>query len=230
MSKLPLVSIIVSTFNNSNSIEESIESLLFQTYENIEILLLDDCSTDETKSKVVELSKKNQKIRPFFNEHNLGLTKSLNMLIDNSKGEIIARHDADDISFQTRIEEQVNILVKRQLDFCTSLAIRNDNDKKIPRFSNKISKKILLKYKNPFIHGTLIIKKNVLIEIGKYNENFLYAQDYELFNKLLNAKKKFHVINKPLYLLNMQDNISTLKKREQAYYADCVKKGLTPNV
>ena len=142
MSKLPLVSIIVSTFNNSNSIEESIESLLFQTYENIEILLLDDCSSDETKSKVVELSKKNQKIRPFFNEHNLGLTKSLNMLIDNSKGEIIARHDADDISFQTRIEEQVNILVKRQLDFCTSLAIRNDNDKKIPRFSNKISKKI----------------------------------------------------------------------------------------
>ena len=230
MNKNPLVSIIVSSHNNGESITKSIDSLLSQTYQNIEILLLDDGSSDDTKLKIAKLAEQNERVKPFYNKLNIGLTKSLNKLIENSNGEIIGRHDADDISISTRIEEQLTIFKHKNLDFCTTIAIRNDNGKKIPRYTNNIPKKFLIKYKNPFIHGTLIIKKGVLIELGKYNESFRYAQDYELFTKLLNENKKYYVINKPLYLLNMSNNISTINKKEQSYYANCVKKGIEPNV
>ena len=73
----PLISILVCSYNNSESIINSVESLQLQTYENLEILLLDDKSTDDTKEKINYLTNKYKNIRPFFNESNIGLTKSL---------------------------------------------------------------------------------------------------------------------------------------------------------
>ena len=81
-----------------------------------------------------------------------------------------------------------------------------------------------MKVKNPFIHGTLFIKRKVLDEVGLYDEKFYYAQDYKLMRDLLNRRYKYKIINKPLYLLNMENNISTTKRKEQAYFANLVKK------
>ena len=63
-----------------------------------------------------------------------------------------------------------------------------------------VPKKILVNYKNPFIHGTLLIKKNVLKEIGGYDEDFYYSQDYKLFDTLLTKRYKYKNIFKPLLL------------------------------
>ena len=104
-----------------------------------------------------------------------------------------------------------------------------NTNRPIPGLSFYLPVKQVMKFKNPFIHGTLLIKKSLLIEVGKYNERYIYAQDYELFSRLLKQDKKFSIIKDPLYELNMNGNISTLKKDEQAYYAKCVKKGLEPN-
>ena len=67
------------------------------------------------------------------------------------------------------------------------------------------------------------------MEIGKYDELFYYSQDYKLFSDLIQRKYKFKVINKPLYFLNTVNNISTNNKKEQEYYANCVKNKLVPN-
>jgi len=225
----PLISILVCSYNNSESIINSVESLQLQTYENLEILLLDDKSTDDTKEKINYLTNKYKNIRPFFNESNIGLTKSLNKLIDYANGELVARHDSDDFSLPNRFEKQWTIFDEMNLDFCTSRATIVNTNRPIPGLSFYLPVKQVMKFKNPFIHGTLLIKKSLLIEVGKYNERYIYAQDYELFSRLLNQDKKFSIIKDPLYELNMNGNISTLKKDEQAYYAKCVKKGLEPN-
>jgi hypothetical protein len=87
-----------------------------------------------------------------------------------------------------------------------------------------------MKLKNPFIHGTLMIKKLLILKNGLYDENFYYAQDYKLFHDLLKDDAKFKVINEPLYKLNMNNNISTINKQVQQYYANCVKKNQIPEL
>ncbi len=225
----PLVSVIVSTYNNSNFLEKSIQSVLDQSYKNIEILILDDKSTDNSKKILEEISNKHVNLKILHNDKNLGLTKSLNKLIALAKGEIIARHDTDDLSMSDRIEKQVSFLVDYNLDFCTTRAIKMNTTKKIPNLSFYFPPKLLIKFKNPFIHGTLAIKKKVLREVGGYNEKFIYAQDYDLFNRLINSNYDYDVIKKPLYILNTKNNISSLKKVEQSYYAECVRKNIKPD-
>ena len=109
-----LVSVIMSCYNSEESVEQSIESILNQTYENIEFLIMDDGSTDSTFEILNEFAKINENIRIFKNENNIGLTKSLNLLINYSNGEFIARQDADDISLKTRIEKQMMKIRKKK--------------------------------------------------------------------------------------------------------------------
>jgi hypothetical protein len=87
---------------------------------------------------------------------------------------------------------------------------------------------LIIRYKNPYIHGSLIIKKEILNKLGNYDENFYYAQDYKLFNDLLQNKYKIKTVKKPLYILNMEDNISLKFRKEQNYYAECVRNNLQP--
>ena len=113
------------------------------------------------------------------------------------------------------------------------LFFKSDNlifRKKIPRSSHYLPKKIVMKFKNPFIHGTLFIKKSILLDVGKYDENFYYAQDYKLMKTLIDNNYKFKIFRKPLYELNMENNISTNKRSEQNYYANCVKKNMIPEL
>jgi len=100
----------------------------------------------------------------------------------------------------------------------------------IPKYSYYIPINILKHFKNPFIHGSLVFKKTVLEEVGFYNENFYYAQDYKLIIDLLKKGLKCKVIKEPLYELNMSNNISSKFREEQQYYADCARKGILPKV
>ena len=152
----------------------------------------------------------------------------LNYLIGKSTGSYIARQDADDISELDRIEKQIKFIDTTSVDGCTTRAFIMKENKITPNKSIYFPKKIVMRFKNPFIHGTLLIKKEQLIEVGGYNENFYYAQDYKLMTDLISKNKRFRIIKEPLYFLNMKGNISEIYKKEQKYYSDCVKKGLNP--
>ena len=223
-----LVSVLLSTYNSEESIGESIESLLSQTYKNLEILISDDGSTDSTKEICKKFQLKDERILFSSNKKNIGLTKSLNNLAQKASGSLIARHDADDISLPYRIEEQIEFMKKKKLDAVTTRSLIKQNNKKRPGISFYIPDKLLINRKNPFIHGTLIIKKNVFQEIGYYDERFYYAQDYKLFYDLLNKGYKVKTLNKALYILNTENNISSENLEKQNYYADCVRFRKTP--
>ena len=224
----PLVSILMSVRNGEQTVEKSIKSILNQSYDYFEFLIVDDCSTDSTLGKLKILEKQDNRISIFTNSENIGLTKSLNKLIKNTKGELIARQDADDYSNPERIYAQVKYLLKNNLDAVTSRALIIGSAKKIPGLSYYIPAKLLMKFKNPFIHGSLIIKKQVLNDLGLYDENFHYAQDYKLYLDLLSNGYSIKAINKPLYNLNTINNISSNNKDEQKYYFNCARKKIVP--
>ena len=218
----------MSVMNNESSVVESIESILNQTYEKFEFLILDDFSNDDTFKIIKEYEKTDDRIKIFKNNKNLGLTKSLNILISNTKGSLIARQDGDDFSYSNRFKKQIYYFQNSDFDFCVSRAKTKQSGKVLPKFSYYIPPALVSNFKNPFVHGTLMIKKNTLLEIGSYNESYYYAQDFKLFKDLLSKNKKFKYIKEPLYRLNTQNNISTLKKIEQDFYSNFVKRNQHP--
>jgi len=224
----PLISVIMSVWNDTKNVGTAIDSILCQSYKNFEFLIIDDGSTDSTYETLEEYKMRDSRIKLFKNEKNKGLTKSLNLLISYSNGDMIARQDSDDISKESRLETQLNCITKNGFDICTSRALIKDTNKKIPGVSYYLPNKLAIKIKNPFIHGTLLIKKSIFTELDNYDEDFYYAQDYKLFWDILKKDYKIKKIREPLYYLNTENNISKNKSKEQKYYADCVRSGLRP--
>lgn len=220
----------MSVYNSENTIENSIKSILNQSFENFELIIVDDCSTDSSVEIIKNYQKNDKRVKLFKNDINIGLTRSLNIAIKHSIGEIVARQDSDDFSNPHRFEVQKNYLVSDNYDLCVSRAINKQNNKKLPRFTYFLPNNIVVKFKNPFIHGTLMIKKKVLNKIGNYNESFYFAQDYYLFNELIKNNKKIKYLKEPLYILNTENNISQNFQKQQDYYAVCVKKNIEPKV
>lgn len=223
-----MLSVIMSVYNNEFSLKSSIESILNQTYKDFEFLIIDDCSTDNSHTILKDYELRDSRIKVFKNSKNIGLTKSLNILIEKSERDIIARQDGDDLSHNLRFQKQIKYLIQGGYDFCVSRAKIIQSEKIIPKFGYFFPKKRIIKIKNPFIHGTLLINKQTLIENGCYDEKFYYSQDYKLFYDLLNNDVKFKFLKTPLYYLNMTGNISNTYKHEQEYYANCVRKNINP--
>ena len=218
----------MSIYNAEKTLKKSLESIVNQTYENFEILIADDGSTDNTLNICEEFLSKYENIKLVVNKKNIGLTKTLNLLIEESKGDYIARQDADDISYNYRITKQLDFLLENNLDVVLSRAKIMNQKRMIPGISYYLPKKLLIKLKNPYIHGTLFIKTNVMKKLGGYDEKFYYAQDYKLMTDLHNAQNKIKMMKEPLYELNMENNISNLKLDSQKYFANCVRKGIVP--
>jgi len=98
----------------------------------------------------------------------------------------------------------------------------------MPRLSYYLPKKAVLKFKNPFVHGTLMIKKQIFNNVGSYDERFYYSQDYKLMSDLTRANYKVKILKEVHYVLNMENNISTNFYKEQMYFAECVRKNKSP--
>ena len=188
--KKPLVSIILSIYNDEKFIKKSINCLLNQTYKNIEIIIINDGSTDKSQ-KILKVFEKNYKnIYLINNKKNIGLTKSLNIGIKKSKGKYIARQDCDDISYAERISKQVAILEKnKEIVLCGTQRIIVDTRMSksyrdyLPFEDYQIRKKALIS--NPFFHSSIMIRKKILYKVGLYNEKFKYVQDLELWSRII---------------------------------------------
>ena len=222
------ISIIIPCFNEEKTISTVINNILSSYNGDKEIIVIDDFSNDQSYAICKEIALKHKNINVYQNEINLGLTKSLNILISKSTGQFIARQDGDDYSHVDRIYQQIKLIESRNFDVVSTRAYIMGSKKVIPNFSYYLPLKQIIKYKNPFIHGTLLIKKDVLDEIGGYDHRFRYSQDYKLMTDLLNYGYKVSMIKEPLYYLNMNNNISNNYKKEQKYYADCVRNNLDP--
>ncbi len=223
------VSVIMSCYNSQETVGRAIESILNQTIENLELLICDDSSIDNTYETISKYKDLDKRVKIYKNKKNLGLTKTLNFLIDKADGALIARQDDDDISLSERLKTQLSVFNEKNLDFITTRAKVLGSKKLIPGISFNLPNSLVMNFKNPFIHGTLLIDKKVLNSVGNYDERFYYAQDYKLFSDLLSRGYKYSTLKTPLYELNIKDNISSKFIKEQDYYARCVRNNKDPN-
>ena len=212
----PFFSIIIALYKETpNQIKTSINSIINQTYKNFEIILIIDNPDFIHKDLLLNLLKKNDRVKIIYNNKNLGLTKSLNIGIRNSIGKYIVRQDGDDFSLEDRLKKAYQILIKNKIQIYSSPAIVNGVIK-----PNILIRKFftpdILRYKNMLFHGALIIKRDIIKEF-KYDEKYLYSQDFELYNRLLDSSKSFfYDKNNISYNLILNDkSISSLRKNEQ---------------
>lgn len=126
-----LVSVIMPTFNASKFLAGSIESVLNQTYKNIELLITDDCSSDNDTLKILEeYKKKDQRIKVFYQKENLGPGKARNVCIENARGRYIAFCDSDDRWFPEKLEKQIKLMDTHKCVLCcSSYILCDDKDK-----------------------------------------------------------------------------------------------------
>ncbi len=110
MKKRPLVSVIMPVYNAGVFLVEAIESIRRQTVSDFELLIIDDASTDKSWNILTRYARKDKRIKVFSQSKNIGLVKSLNLLLPKTRGKYVARMDADDISLPTRFAKQIALL------------------------------------------------------------------------------------------------------------------------
>lgn len=198
--KNPLVSVIITAYNEERHIAESLESLIQQTYPQLEIIVVDDCSTDTTASIVETMRKQDSRIRLIRLQKNLGQSAASNVGIDVSTGGYIARLDADDISLPDRINVQVDFLLNHPDVVMVGGQCRliNADGKVLAYQSFPLTHKQIYRalfVMNPILHPTIMINRRHLPE-GKiyYHSAYELANDLELvfeaaqYGKLANVK------------------------------------------
>lgn len=215
----------MAVYNNESYLKKAIESVLSQSFKNFEFLIVNDASTDNSFNIIESFAKNDKRIKVINNIKKIGLTKSLNRALRQAQGEYIARMDGDDICFPERLARQFTFMEKNQnIGFCGTAPILIDkNDKKIGKkihpVKNKDIRRVVLSY-CPFIHSTLMFRRQILEKVGLYNEAFIFAQDYELILRLM-SKYKAANLKEPLlyYRVGEEKSISMAKLKQQEYLA-----------
>ena len=254
----PMVSIGIPNYNYAHYILETLHSIAEQTYENVEIIIVDDCSTDNSISVIEAWMRSYQgqkKVSLFRNERNMGLTKSCNILLRHATGKYFQPLDADDILMPDKIERQVRLLeVNEDAAFVYSNAIViNENSIETETYFERIKynkdtmpsgmiQDAILKF-NFIPLPTVLLNTAKVLQVGGFDEN-LHVQDYYMWlalsadNKVLyiNAiTAKYRVHAKSMGINNAtstksEDSILTLKYRYFSHAKGEVKETIKRNI
>ncbi len=194
----------MGVYNSQDTVAESIDSILNQTYKNWEFIICDDASTDGTY-KILQRYKERypDKFIILKNRTNRKLAYSLNKCLKVASGKYIARMDADDISLSSRIERQVEFLVKNH-DFDlvgTAMIPFNGKIEHSPRIGKKIPDKYDLKWGACFAHATVVMKKEIMDDLGGYTvlPRTNRWQDWDLWIRFFAKGYKGYNLPEPLY-------------------------------
>ena len=209
------VSVIMGIFNCEDTIEDSLNSILNQTYTNWELIMCDDGSSDNTYTLAKKYSDDHSNIILLKNDSNKGLAYSLNKCLKVASGQYIARADADDICLPHRFKTQVNFLDNNdEYQMVGSSAILYDETgrKAIRKTIEKPTKHDLVT-SVPFIHPTIMMRKHAYLKLGGYTvaERTRRGQDVDLWFKFYAHGYKAFNIQEPL--CKYHESIKDYKKR-----------------
>lgn len=176
-----LVSVILPVYNGCQYIAESILSILDQTHENFEIIVLDDGSIDETLTIVSSF--KDNRISVHTESNNKGIVYQLNKGLALAKGDMIARMDADDICYPNRFQKQIEFLINHpRIQVLGSQAEKFGDTSTITNYPTKPgSINYLLNYYCPVLHPSVMMRSSLFKEKKFYYKNIPYAEDYQLW-------------------------------------------------
>jgi glycosyltransferase involved in cell wall biosynthesis len=199
---VPLVSVIIPCYNEEDYILGSINSILSQDYKSIEIVVIDDNSTDATVEKINSLN--NNKINLIKKACNNGVVDSLNLGINQAKGEYIARMDADDISLPSRISKQVELMESnKQIVVCGTghyfMNYKDDDYREVIPLANDNDIKKQMSMYSPINAGTAMYRAEVIRRVGCFSIEDTKAEGFSMLTKLKNTGV-FGNVCEPLYV------------------------------
>jgi glycosyltransferase involved in cell wall biosynthesis len=187
----PLISVITPCYNSAPFIAQTIESVLAQTYQNWEMIIIDDCSTDGSYETVLEYAEKDRRIKVYRLEHNSGAAVCLNKAIELSQGQYIAFLDSDDLWFPQKLEKLLRFMQEHDCDFSFTEYEHIDEDSKEIGCKSKVIKK--LTYKKMLLHcftGCLTVMYMQDISNKIYGPYLKNTEDWALFLKILKCTRK----------------------------------------
>ena len=213
--KPPLVSIILNCYNSAKFLKKSIKSVIFQSYKNWELIIFDNCSSDNTKSEILKF-KKNKKIKYFRSKKFYSLYNARNLAIKKTKGSLISFLDADDWWSKNKLKKQVEFLeLNKEYNIVYSnLYLFNEKKSKISLFSKKklyngkITQLLLDDFKMPIL--TTMLRKKIFYKYS-FDKTYNIIGDFDLFVRL-SLKEKIFSIQEPLAFYRIHYSNMTTKK------------------
>lgn len=218
-----LFSVLIAHYNNYAYFKQCYESLKKQTYQNIEIILVDDGSTDSSLEKIIELTKSDNKIKIYKNEENKGVGFTKRRCIELSTGEVCGFVDPDDGITERAVEESLKAYQKKNIIATYSEIYICSEELKI---KEKFKKTKRIKNSHPYFFNLnfevahfFTFKKSAYLVTEGINAELTSAVDQDLYLKLY-ERGDFHYIQKPLYLYRIHDKgVSQEKaKKEKLNY------------
>ncbi|MBS3993923.1 MAG: glycosyltransferase family 2 protein [Bacteroidetes bacterium] len=212
--KTPLISVLLPVYNVEPYIKDCLDSILNQTIQDFEIILIDDYSTDNTLT-IVE-SYRDIRIKVYKKSKNKGLIDSLNIGFEVAKGKYIARMDGDDICKLDRFEKQLKVLEQNnEIILCGSWKKhfgRREKIEKHSEFHDEIISKMLIHCSLSF--GTSMFKREI-IDTSQFDKTKLHVEDYDFLSRIA-WQGKFYNIQEVLYYYREHENqVSTVYKEIQ---------------
>ncbi|RLC39557.1 MAG: hypothetical protein DRH33_02555 [Candidatus Nealsonbacteria bacterium] len=208
MSKIKsfLISVIIPSYNSGKYLNEAIESVVNQTYKNLEIIIINDGSSDDTEEIAKKWQQKDERVRYINHKINRGPAAARNTGIKNAQGEYVAFLDADDVWLPQKIEIQIKKIKELGADLVFSNWYVWEPEKKIkirafesnPVENNRKNLLSFLVKKNFGNSSTALIKRLVLEEVGLFDESLRFSEDYDLWLRFLLKGMRIAFINEPL--------------------------------
>lgn len=210
----PLISVILPVYNVASYIQECIDSLLNQTIQDFELIIIDDASTDNTLNIIRNFN--DPRIKIIEKKRNLGLIHSLNLGVENAKGEYVARMDGDDISTLDRFQKQYEVLKNnKEIDVCGCW---------LQQFGKKNETIKHAKYHEEILVNMLsscsmsmcsVMCRKEVFKNYRFNDNKIHVEDYDFWSRVA-WTIKFYNIQEVLYFYRMHEaQVSTRHKKKQ---------------
>lgn len=216
---MPTVSVLMSVYNAAHYLREAVESILRQTFTNLEVIIIDDGSTDASGAILDACARRDPRIH-LIRRPNKGLTRSLNEGLALARGTFVARMDADDVALPERIERQVGYLQNHPE--CVAVGSRmlmlDPDGEPVGPFETPVEHEAIDQYNltwggGGIPHPTAMIRRDALDRIGGYREEFPVAQDGDLFLRLAEVGR---LANLPEILLQYRLHLSSISTQLRA--------------
>jgi glycosyltransferase involved in cell wall biosynthesis len=216
-----LVSVIIPVYNSEAYLREAVESIIDQSYSNLEIIIIDDHSSDGSWDLINEYARKDERIVAIRNASNLNSAASRNVGIRRARGQYICLQDSDDVSEKDRVRKQVDVLrINERLgavgSFVTVIDERSSaiGIRTYPTTNEKIVKTMTMYC--PIGQPTMMIRRSVFDAVGLYNEKFSRAQDYELWFRVL-QKYEISILEEHLVRYRRHGEQGLMNKTNENY-------------